>query len=139
MLRAVLDANVFVSAAIRPEGTPGRLIERFLRVEAFEIVVSPAIVNEVTRVLAYPKVRRFISGAVDPLLWLHDIIVHADLVSGEVALSGICDDADDEKYIAAAIEGRAQFVVTGDRKLLAVKQHERVRMVEPRTFLSFLA
>ncbi|HSD19337.1 MAG TPA: hypothetical protein VLC54_04835 [Anaeromyxobacter sp.] len=41
MIRAVLDANVYASAIIQPDGPPGRLIERFLRDEAFEIVVSP--------------------------------------------------------------------------------------------------
>ena len=43
MLRAVLDANVFISAAIRPEGLPGQLLRLFLRDEAFELVISPAI------------------------------------------------------------------------------------------------
>jgi putative PIN family toxin of toxin-antitoxin system len=138
LVRAVFDANDFVSAVIRPEGTPGRLIERFLREQAFEIVASPAIVSEVTRVLAYPKVRGFILGLADPLQWFQEIIVHANLVSGEAVLSGICEDPDDEKYIAAAIEGRARFVVTGDRKLLAVKRHEHIRMVGPRAFLSML-
>jgi predicted nucleic acid-binding protein len=47
VLRAVLDANVYVSAAVHPEGPPGQIIERFLREAAYEIVVSPAIVDEV--------------------------------------------------------------------------------------------
>lgn len=58
MLRAVLDANVYVSALVRPEGPPGQIIERFLRSAAFEIVLSPAIVEEVLEALAYPKARR---------------------------------------------------------------------------------
>jgi hypothetical protein len=40
LARAVLDANVYVSALIQPDGTPGRLMERFLRDEAFEVVLS---------------------------------------------------------------------------------------------------
>lgn len=58
MFRAVLDANVYISAAIRPEGPPGQIIERFLRDSAFELVVSPAIVDEVLRGLRYPKVTK---------------------------------------------------------------------------------
>ncbi len=78
MLRAVLDANVYVSAAVQPEGPPGRIIQRFLREAAFEIVLSPAIVEEVFRALAYPKVRRHIRGEIEPELWFEDIMVLAD-------------------------------------------------------------
>jgi predicted nucleic acid-binding protein len=54
VLRAVLDANVYVSAAIRPEGPPGLVIRRLLDAAAFEAVLSPAIVAEGLRALAYP-------------------------------------------------------------------------------------
>lgn len=138
MLRAVLDANVYVSAVVRPEGPPGLIIERFLRSAAFEVVLSPAVVEEVLRALAYPKVRKFIRGDVEPGLWFEDIVVLADLVAGEGMPLGVCEDPDDDKYIAAAIEGRATFIVTGDHKLLALKEHEGIRIVTPREFLDFL-
>ena len=54
MIRAVLDANVYV----RAEGSPGQILERFLRNGAFDIVLSPPIVDEVLRALNYPKVRK---------------------------------------------------------------------------------
>ena len=114
MLRAVLDANVYISAIIQPAGTPGRLVERFLRDADFEIVLSLAIVDEVMRALAYPKVRKLLRG-VDAQLWFEDIVMLADLVVGAQQLSGICDDPDDDKYLAAALEGRAGYVVTGDQ------------------------
>jgi predicted nucleic acid-binding protein len=53
VLRAALDANVYISALLRPEGPPGRIIERFLRKVAFDIVLSPTIVDEVLRAFAY--------------------------------------------------------------------------------------
>jgi predicted nucleic acid-binding protein len=37
-------------------------------------------------------------------------------------VAGICADPDDDKYVAAALQGRARFIVTGDRQLLALKQ-----------------
>jgi uncharacterized protein len=138
VLRAVLDANVYVSAALRPEGPPGRIIDRLLRAAAFGLVLSPAIVEEVLRALAYPKVRKAVRGDVDPALWFEDIVVLADFVTGEGALPGVCEDPDDDKYIAAALGGRASFVVSGDRDLLALKEHEGVRIVTPREFLGLL-
>jgi len=139
MPRAVLDANVYVSAAVRADGPPGQIIEQFLRDAAFEIVVSQAIVDEVLRALAYPKVRKYIRRGLDPELWFEDIVVLAQFVAGEYEVAGVSDDPDDDKYIAAAVEGRAAFVVTGDPDLLALKEHEGIRIVSPRTFLDFLS
>lgn len=138
MVRAVLDANVYVSAPLQPDGTPGKILARFLRDEAFEVILSPAIVDEVLRVLAYPKVRRLIRAAADPELWFEDVVVLSDVVAGRLHLSGVCQDPDDDRYLAAALEGRAACVVTGDRRFLELGEHEGVRVVSPRAFLDLL-
>ena len=138
MLRAVLDANVYVSAAVHPGGPPGQIVDRFLREAAFEIVLSPAIAEEVLRALSYPKVRKLIRSAIRSELWFEDIVMLADLTAGELVLPRLCDDPDDDKYLAAAIEGNAAFVVTGDKKLLAVAEREGVRILTPRAFLGLL-
>jgi uncharacterized protein len=136
LLRAVLDANVYVSAIIHPGGTPGRLIEGFLRDENFEVVLSPSIVDEVLRALAYRKVRKLLGG-VDAHLWFEDIVVLADVVADR-QLPRVCDDPDDDKYLAAALEGRASHFVTGDRRFLALGEHAGVEIVTPRVFLDVL-
>ena len=138
MIRAVVDANVYVSAFIRPEGPPGQIIERFLRDAAFAIVLSAEIVEEVLQALAYPKVRKAVRTEVDPDLWFEDILILAHLVTGEYTIAGLSEDPDDDKYIAAAIEGRAAFVVSGDPDLLAIGEHEGVRILTPRAFLRLL-
>jgi len=134
----VLDANVYVSAIIRPEGPPGRVIERFLRDAAFEIVLSPAIVEETLRALTYAKVRKYVRGTVDPELWFEDIVLLAELVAGDYEMSAASVDSDDDKYLAAALEGRATLVVTGDPDLLALEEHQGVRVVNPRAFLALI-
>lgn len=138
MLRAVLDANVYVSAAIRPEGPPGQIVERFLRDSAFEIVLSPTIIEETLRALAYPKVRKHLRSDIDVKVWFEAIVLLADLVPGEYAIEGVSIDRADDKYIAAAVEGRATLIVTGDPDLLEVREHEGVRIVSPRQFLDAL-
>jgi putative PIN family toxin of toxin-antitoxin system len=138
VLRAVLDANVFVSAYVRPEGPPGLIIDRFLRDTAFEIILSGEIVDEILRALSYPKVQKASRTKLEPDLWFEDIIVLAQLVSGEQQVPSLSEDPDDDKYIAAAIEGRATFVVTGDPDLLTLREHEGVRIVSPRAFLELL-
>jgi len=138
VLRVVLDANVFVSAYVRPEGPPGQIVERLVRDEAFELVLSAEIVEEVVRALEYPKVRKAARASIDPELWFEDLVVLAQFVTGDDAISGVSDDPDDDKYIAAAIEGRAALVVSGDPHLLKVGEHQGVRIVTRRAFLDLI-
>jgi putative PIN family toxin of toxin-antitoxin system len=134
VLRAVLDANVYVSAAIRSAGPPGRLLERFLGGSAFEIVLAPAIIDEIVEVLGYPKLQKYLRADIDATTWFERIVALADLVAGGYEVPAVSGDPDDDKYLAAAAEGCATFVVTGDPDLLKVKEHAGVRIVsKPRT------
>lgn len=138
MLRAVLDCNVYVSAIIRPEGPPGQIIERFLRASAFDLVMSPAIRDEVLGALAYPKVRKSLRRDVDPGLWFEDIVLLARMVTADHLVAGVSEDPDDDIYVAAALEGRCTYIVSGDSDLLTLDEHQSVRIVTPRAFLTLL-
>lgn len=60
------------------------------------------------------------------------------LVSGRAKVKA-SRDPEDDKFLAAAIEGRVEYVVTGDRDLLDLKQYKGVRIVSPAEFLRILA
>jgi predicted nucleic acid-binding protein len=81
------------------------------------------------------KVRKAIRGPIEPQLWFEDLVLLADLVSDTRRAAGVCADPNDDKYISAALEGRAAFVVTGDRQLLALGW---ICMVDPRAYLDIL-
>ncbi len=138
MLRAVLDANVFVAAAIRPEGPPGLLLRRFLQSGSFELVLSPAIATEIATALDYPAVRRYVRGPIDTARWLDSILLLADLVEDGSLPARVSQDPDDDKYLHAAVVGRASVVVSGDKHLLDLGDYEGVRIVSPRAFLGLL-
>lgn len=57
MIRAVLDANVFVSAILSPQGIPAKLLTAWGN-DGFELVESPAILKEIERVLRYPRIAK---------------------------------------------------------------------------------
>ena len=128
MARALLDANVLISAAIRPSGAPGRIVSSLLARAAFDLVLSPAIVAEVEAALKLPKIRRYLREPADAIRWLADVVVHADLVADS-------RPADDDVVLMAAVEGRADVIVTGDGDLLALKEYEGIAIATPRTFL----
>ncbi len=138
MLRAVLDANIYISALLRPQGPPGQIVERFLREGAFQLILSLAIAEEVLRAFAYPKIRKLVRGPVQAELWFEDLLVLAEMVEARSEVAVVGADPDDDKYLAAAIDGRATYVVTGDRQFLSLREYEQVRIVTPRVFLEVL-
>jgi predicted nucleic acid-binding protein len=75
----------------------------------------------------------------DPALWMEDLVLLADFVLDTVQVTGLSKDPDDDKYLAAAIGGRASLVVTGDPHLLTVGEYEDVRIVTPRACLGLLS
>lgn len=139
MLRAVLDANIIISALIQPKGASGRILTSLLDASAFELIISPAILTELRRSLSYPKVRRYIKASDEDLdLWVASIELIAQPVDGTKRIHAVAEDPDDDKYIEAAVEGLAQFVVTGDKHLLSLKSYENIHIVTPRVFVALL-
>ena len=61
-LRAILDVNVLISALISPSGSPARLLLAWQE-GRFELIVSPALLAELRRALAYPKLERLVPPA----------------------------------------------------------------------------
>ena len=97
------------------------------------------ILAEVRRSLSYPKVRKYIKiSDEDLVLWGASIELIAQPVDGKLRIDAVAADPDDNKYIEAAVEGLAQFVVTGDKHLLSLKSYENIRIVTPRVFVDLL-
>jgi uncharacterized protein len=138
VLRALLDANVLISAALRPGGPPGEIALELLSRNAFELVISPGIVAEVERALGQNKIRKYLRDPGESLLWLADVVAVADVVEDTGKVLGVCRDPADDMVLGAALEGRADVIVTGDRDLLALKEHEGIAILAPRGFLDLL-
>lgn len=139
MLKAVLDANVIASALIHPQGPPGTILKRLFQDKAFELIMSPAIISEIRGCLNYPRLRRYIQASDKDLnLWISSLEFIADVVTGSMIPTVAIDDPADIIYLAAAAEGRADYLVSGDHHLLRLHHFETIRIVTPRAFLGML-
>ncbi len=135
--RAVLDTNVFVSGLISPKG-PSAAILRALRSKRFILVSSPPINEEIIEVLNRPYIRdRYGLGDrifdVSFILWeIAELVI--DLPDVRVS-----SDPDDDKFLATADAGRADYLVTGDvGHLLNLHNYKGVAIISPREFVSAL-
>ena len=113
-MRAVLDVNVLVSAAVSPGGTPASIVRRWLFGE-FELVVSPNVLAELERALTYPKLRtRVDSMEADELI---DVLRRSALLVGDPAAPRRSADEGDD-YLIALAETQRAVLVSGDKHLL---------------------
>ena len=138
MIRAVLDANVLVSASFTAKTPPGQILDAW-RARRFTTVFSDAILAEVGRVFRYPKIQnrhRWPEPRVR--LFLRHLRRLSVLTPGTLQVHVVAEDPDDDKYLACALEGGAGYLVTGDRHLLGLKQYRGVRILSPRSFLEII-
>ena len=116
LLRAVVDVNVLVSAGIGREGPPAQIVRACLE-GAFEIVVSPALLAELDRVLAYPRVAERCDAA--DVGQLRDALDRAAVhVDDPPTQQHIPADPADDYLVTLAIAAGAHVIVSGDRHLL---------------------
>ncbi|NOZ64163.1 MAG: putative toxin-antitoxin system toxin component, PIN family [Caldiserica bacterium] len=139
MIRVVLDTNVLVSIIISPRGTLAKILEAWEEFN-FLLLTSPAIVEEVENVLKRPYIREnynitrqeidiFIQGLKESSLFLHGI--KDDPV--------IKEDPSDNKFLAVAKAGEADYIVSGDRHLKNIKRYENIPIISPVQFASYLS
>ena len=120
-MRAVVDVNVLISGALSAKG-PSAEILRASRDGKFELVVSESLLAELTRTLAYPKLRKRIppEKAAAFANWVRD---HGSVADDPASPPPVGSrDPDDDYLLALAIDRRA-YLVTGDKDLLVLSHN----------------
>jgi len=134
-VKAVLDPNVLISAVLAPGGAPAKVFRLWLD-GAYELVVSPLLLAELDRALAYPKLRVRVTpheaAELLELLARHAEVVPDPRVSPSLARSS--DPGDDSLIALAAAEGAV--LVSGDTHLLVLADESPV--LSPAAFLTRL-
>lgn len=130
-MRVLLDANVFVSALLSKTGAPARLLQLWSGGE-LELVVCPALIGELERILARPKVR----ARVDPVRakrFLALLEEGGELVPDPRDPPPVRSTDPDDDYLLALAARERVPLVSGDTHLLALRNRSPV--FSPREFL----
>lgn len=138
MLKAVVDTNVFVAGIISPKGFPAKIINAWKK-RRFELVVSPEIIEEVREVLFQPKIRNLSSWTDRQREEFIENLIHAGIpASGSLSLKIVGDDPDDDKFIIAALEEEANYILTGDAHLLKLGSYKGIKILTPKEFVKIM-
>ena len=138
MLKIVLDSNVFVSALINPRGKPAQILN-YVFESKVRLFTSPSIIEELERVLSYPKlVKRHGLEKQELKKFVSDLLSILSLVEGKKAIEVIAEDPADNNYLSCVVDAKADFIVSGDIHLLNLREYEGIQIITPAQFLEML-
>jgi len=133
-LRLVIDTNVLVSSVLTPGGNPDEVLQGVFD-GGLHLILSRAILEEARRVFSYPKIRKLQEQESVSVEEIEGFLISLGRISTLVApmeqSSFIHEDPADNMILAAAVAGRADFIVSGDRHLLDLKEHRGITILTP--------
>jgi putative PIN family toxin of toxin-antitoxin system len=138
VIRAVLDTNLLVSYLLTHRPPIATLIDDYLAREQFGLVTAVVLLEELDRVLGYPKLRRYYSEE-SRTRFVALIAALGEVIELPESVPSICRDPDDDWVIACAVVGQADYLVSGDRDLLALERVGEIPILSAAQFLEILS
>ncbi|MFH1458549.1 MAG: putative toxin-antitoxin system toxin component, PIN family [Candidatus Omnitrophota bacterium] len=130
MIKVILDTNVLISSLFW-KGSSRHIVDLAIA-SKIKSVTSPEIMEEVEAVLYedFPQV------PYEKIEWIiRDILSYSQLIIPRRVTVKRLRDSKDTKIIACALNAKAEYIVTGDKDLLALEKYAEVRILTPKTFL----
>jgi len=129
----VIDTNVFVSG-IFFSGIPSKILKAWSD-DRIQLAVSETIVEEYRRVVDIfaSKIKNVDIDSIFELLFIEAEFVHSYNLKEPV-----CQDPDDDKFIACAVASKSKYIISGDKHLLNVGKYLNTTIVTPRYFFDNL-
>ena len=137
-MKVVLDANIYVSSMVNTQGNPKRIISAWQQ-GAFDVLISSAILDEIERVLRYPRiVKRHKQDETAIQRFLKLLENEAIIVEPTDVLGVVKDDESDNRYLECAVMGKAQYVISGAKHLLEIGEYRGIVILTPAAFVAIL-
>ena len=129
-LKVVMDTNVFVSGVFF-SGPPYQILQAWQSGE-FELAVSQDILDEYQRVGEILAEER---PNIDLKPILTFVIERAKVYKPAKLKEPVCEDPDDDKFLACALASGSRVIISGDKHLLKVSGYEGIEVLKPREFV----
>jgi uncharacterized protein len=135
-MRALYDTTILASGVVARKDPIARVLDAAITGEV-ELVISAYILEELDRTLTKPYFAERLSST-ERETYLTRLKAAAITISPSGLISGVVADPADDSVLDAAVSARAEYLVTGDKRLLAVQEYAGVRIVTARTFYDLL-
>ena len=130
-MRFVFDTNVVVSALLLADSIPRQAFDKAL--DQGTILISVPVILELADVLSRKKLNKYLLED-ERMRFLIGLLKETELIetTGPIA---ICRDPKDDKFLELAVDGNADYIVTGDEDLLVLHPFRGIQILTPKDFL----
>lgn len=130
--RLVVDTNIIVSGLIT-SGTPPAKILDAVHNKKVTLLISDEVVSEYLRVLEYPHIRKYKKITDETISHLTALFINETERVEILKHITKSPDPDDDKFLSLAVEGQADFIITGDKAdLLSLKEISGIKIITAR-------
>ncbi|HNS79810.1 MAG TPA: putative toxin-antitoxin system toxin component, PIN family [Syntrophorhabdus sp.] len=141
MTRVVLDTNIIISAILSPKSKAASIVKLVLDGK-LHLVIAPAMWRELHAVLQYPKLQALMKRNDVSMDEVKDLLYKIERMAitapGAKKVDRITKDTSDNIFLSCAVEGKADFIISGDSHLKEVKVFQGVEIVSPDVFIKMI-
>jgi len=125
-MRVVIDTNILLSGLMLPNSIPGKIVQAW-RLNLIELVLSQFQLDEMGRVLTYPKIQKRLNwGQTETAQFLQQIFLRSHYLGEIETIAVVPADANDNLILSAYLIGQANYLITGDKGLLALRDEYNI-------------
>ena len=132
MIKLAVDTNTLISSLGWKDSKPRKVVDGCLS-EKWILVESIALLKEFLKVIQRPKFN-FISED-DKKEFIVNLINVCEVVEPKKKVNVIKEDPEDNMVLECALEGRVDYLISGDEHLLKLKEHEGIKILSASDFL----
>lgn len=137
--RVVVDTNVLVSGLFGIKDSPSAQILNAFRNQKIILATSPDILKEVVDIINRDRIiKRTKMSQKERIDFIDKLIERCDVTAGRKFQEVVSRDVKDDKFLACAVEAKAEYIVTGDEDLLDLGKYKEVKIITPREFMEVL-
>jgi uncharacterized protein len=130
-VKVVLDTNVFVSGVFF-SGPPYQILKAW-RDGKIQLAVSPEILEEYHRV---GEILAEEHPTIDLKPVLDYVIRNVEVYAAPSLPEAVCQDPDDDKFLACALASESTLIISGDKHLLKASGYRNIEVLKPRDFVN---
>ena len=136
-MQVVIDTNVLISSLLKANSLPAQVVALW-RSGEIELLISPDILSEISRVLKYGRISKRVSQE-EAERFINLLETLATVVAPKEEVVVVTDDPDDDKFLSLALESGAKYIISGDSHLLRIQSYQDVHIISAAEFRELIS
>lgn len=135
----MLDTNILIAGTLSSKGPASSLIKKWID-GYFHLVISPSILEEYHDVATRERIKKHFGPSEEKIKKFLNLLTKASVITRDYyTVERLATDPTDNKFLACALEGQADYVVSLDNHLLEIKHFHKIQIVDLKDFLKILS